>query len=116
MSLWCFRCLHLWATVSTLALSSLPLQFANLLLFTGKSSPFYLGRGLELCFSPVSALLFSMEGETFGLLSESDIRKVLKKRVHMAKTIYIVDSAECLFHGNPDRRAVWVVRDERMIR
>lgn len=113
-SLWRFRCLHLWATISTLALGSSPLQFANLLLVTGKSSPFYLGRGLWLCFSPAS-----MEGETFGLSSESDIRKFLKKKVvrevHMAKTIYIVDITEWLFHWNPNRQAVWVVRDERMI-
>lgn len=36
-------------------------------------------KGLLALFFLISSLFFSVEGETFGLLSENDIRKVLRK-------------------------------------
>lgn len=60
-SLWCCRCSHLWATISTLALGSSPLHFANSLLVSGKLSQYNLGRRKRFClfFFPSPHFIFS---------------------------------------------------------
>lgn len=92
-SVWRFRHLHPWATTAALAVGSSPLWFASLLLLARKSSPVYLGRALWLWFSPVFSLFLSVKGEALGLLSEGEVRKVLRTKVvreaPVAGTVYV---------------------------